>query len=303
MTDGEIIAFINYITYMVAALLIIANLVVLFTKAAASYTRVKEVLDLQASVRNPETAVQTAGLCADGETLRFENVSFAYQNGDPVLKNINFTLKKGETLGIIGATGSGKTTLISLIPRFYDVTQGRIFFCGRDIRSMDLKELRSKVSIAAQKAALFSGTVAENIRQGKADAGEDAVRAAAEAAQAAEFIERLPNGYDTLVERGGANFSGGQKQRLSIARALVREPELLILDDSTSALDYGTESRLRAAIGRMGIQNIIVVAQRAGSIKTADKILVLEDGEIADAGTHEELSGRCEIYQEILRLS
>ena len=303
MTDGEMIAFINYITYMVTALLVIANLVVLFTKAAASYARVKEILETNISIQNPIEADIDCEIEPDHNTLSFQNVSFSYHGGEPALKNITFSLKKGETLGIIGGTGSGKTTLVNLIPRFYDPTEGEIFIFGKEIRKQSLDFLRSRISIAAQKAVLFSGTIAENIRQGKKDAGEDEVRAAACAAQADEFIERLPDGYDTQVERGGANFSGGQKQRLSIARALVRKPNILILDDSTSALDYGTESRLHTAVSECKIDNIIIVAQRVGSIKNADKILVLEDGVCVGQGTHEELVESCAVYQEILRLS
>lgn len=303
MTDGEMIAFINYITYMVTALLVIANLVVLFTKAAASYARVKEILDTDVSIQNPIESDFGCEMEQDDTTLSFQNVSFSYHGGEPALKNITFSLKKGETLGVIGGTGSGKTTLINLIPRFYDPTEGEIFVFGKEIREQSLDFLRSRISVAAQKAVLFSGTIAENIRQGKKDAGEDEVRAAACAAQAEEFIERLPDGYDTQVERGGANFSGGQKQRLSIARALVRKPNILILDDSTSALDYGTESRLRMAVSERKIDNIIIVAQRVGSIKNADKILVLDDGACVGQGTHEELAESCAVYREILRLS
>ena len=301
MTDGEIIAFINYITYMVTALLVIANLVVLFTKAAASYARVNEVLKTKASITNP--TVNAASEAEEKPAVSFENVTFSYNNGEPALQNISFTLKKGEILGIIGGTGSGKSTLINLIPRFYDVTKGRICVFGKDVREMNLQELRSKISIAAQKAVLFSGSVENNIRQGMQNATEEDIRAAASAAQADEFIERLPKGYQTYVERGGANFSGGQKQRLSIARALVRKPQILILDDSTSALDYGTESKLRSAVSQMQVDNIIIVAQRVGSVKNADKILVLEDGACAGIGTHEELSESCEVYRDILRLS
>lgn len=303
MTDGEIIAFINYITYMVTALLVIANLVVLFTKAAASYSRVKEILATDASVRDPESPERFEAEHTAQDTLTFQNVSFSYHGDEPALKHISFSLKKGETLGIIGGTGSGKTTLVSLIPRFYDVTEGKIFLFGKEIKSVPLADLRAEIAVAAQKAVLFSGTVAENIRQGDPEASDEAVAAAAQAAQAAEFIERLPNGYDTRVERGGANFSGGQKQRLSIARALVRKPKILILDDTTSALDYGTEARLRAAVAELDIDNIIIVAQRIGSIQNADRILVLEDGVCVGQGTHQELAATCPVYQEILQLS
>ncbi len=303
MTNGEIIAFINYIAYMVTALLVIANLMVLFTKAAASYARVREILDTEILIEDPLPAESAAGTMDPACTISFQNVSFSYHGGEPALKNITFSLRKGETLGVIGGTGSGKTTLVNLIPRFYDAAEGEIYVFGEEVRRQPLGVLRGRISVAAQKAVLFSGTVAENIRQGNPAADEAAVAAAARAAQADDFIERLPEGYHTQVERGGVNFSGGQKQRLSIARALVRNPDILILDDSTSALDYGTESRLRAAIADQKIDNVIIVAQRAGSIKNADKILVLEDGVCVGLGTHAELMESCEVYQEIVRLS
>lgn len=302
MTDGEIIAFINYITYMVTALLVIANLVVLFTKAAASYSRVKEVLDTEVSVRDGS---RNEAADEDAEyTLEFKNVSFSYNEGaEPALKNISFQLRKGETLGIIGGTGSGKTTLIDLVPRFYDANEGEVFVFGKNVKDIQTDALRSKISLAAQKAALFSGTVRENILMGNENASFEDVSLAAKAAQAADFIETLPEGYDTRVERGGVNFSGGQKQRISIARALVRKPRILILDDSASALDYATEARLRQAVSEMKFDNLIIAAQRAGSVMNADKILVLEDGMCVGQGTHKELSETCDVYKEILRLS
>lgn len=302
MTDGEIIAFINYITYMVTAILVIANLVVLFTKAAASYSRVKEVLDTEVSLGEGS---RSEADYEDAEyTLKFRNVSFSYNEGsEPALKNISFALRKGETLGIIGGTGSGKTTLINLVPRFYDVSGGEVFVFGKNVKNIQTDVLRSKISLAAQKAVLFSGTVKENILMGNEDASLEEAAIAAKAAQAADFIEALPEGYDTRVERGGVNFSGGQKQRISIARALVRKPRILILDDSASALDYATEARLRRAISEMEFDNLIIAAQRAGSVMNADKILVLEDGVCVGQGTHKELSETCDVYKEILQLS
>lgn len=327
MTSGEIIAFINYISYMVTALLVTANLVILFTRAYASYGRITEIFETEGSIGGPADAAEDrlpAGLSAGSgagpggagsaempPAVRFEHVTFAYSEGaEPVLKDVSFTLAQGGTLGIIGGTGSGKSTLISLIPRFYDVSEGTVYVNGQDVRSVPVQALRGRISVVAQKAVLFSGTVEENIRQGKKDASEQEVRHAAETAQAAEFIQRLPDGYDTIVERGGMNFSGGQKQRLSIARALVRKPEILILDDSTSALDYATEAALRSALrkasqgpGEAGKQTVIIVAQRAGSVRHADQILVLDDGRVAAMGTHDELYETCDIYKEICQLS
>ncbi len=307
MTGGEMIAFINYITYMVTALLVIANLVVLFTKAAASYARVKEVLDTavqdepsaQCGPRAQDTAAGPSDI-----TLEFRNVTFSYNNAnEPALKNISFTLRKGETLGITGVTGSGKTTLINLIMGFYRPSEGDIFLFGRNVNSVPAAELRRDIALAAQKAVLFSGTVYENILLGNDKASEEDVRKAAECAQASGFIEALPGGYETYVERGGANFSGGQRQRMSIARALVRKPRLLILDDSTGALDYVTESKLRAALSQMTYDNLIISAQRTSGISHADKIMVLDDGECVGFGTHGELSETCDVYKSILQLS
>lgn len=301
MTQGEIVAFINYISYMIAALIVVANLIILFTKAAASASRVNEVLDTQATVLDDETKDYPAGSTDD--VVEFRSVTFAY--GDvtvPALDNISFHLKRGETLGVIGSTGSGKSTLVHLIPRFYDVTSGQVLFGGKDVRSYPQKQLRDKIGVALQKTELFSGTISDNIRLGKEDATDDEIRHAAYAAQAMEFIENMPKAFDTYVERGGVNLSGGQKQRLNIARALVREPELLILDDSSSALDYATDAALRKELNRFTRENgmsTIIVSQRISSVRNADKILVLDDGETAGFGTHAELLANCAVYQEI----
>jgi len=298
MSQGEMIAFINYVSYMVAAMLVIANLVVLYTRAAASAMRVREVLDTQSSITDsPDYSPSITGNpdCA----VEFKNVSFAY-NTQETLKDISFSLKKGETLGIIGATGSGKSSLINLIPRFYDVSSGAVFVNGIDVRQYKISDLRSKISIVNQKASLLSGTVADNIRQGNPNATDAEVEMAARLAQASTFIERLPLKYQSVVERDGANFSGGQKQRLSIARALVRNPEILILDDSSSALDYSTDASIRSnlrTISRDMIQ--IIVTQRAESISHADYILVLDCGDIVGFGKHHELYESCPIYREI----
>lgn len=301
MTQGEIVAFINYISYMITALIVVANLIILFTRAAASGARVNEVLDTQATVLDNEKQNHPAG--NPDNVIEFQNVTFAY--GDvsvPVLEDISFCLRKGETLGIIGSTGSGKSTLVHLIPRFYDVTSGQVLFAGKDVRDYPQKVLRDKIGMALQKTELFSGTISENIRLGKENATDDEVRHAAQDAQAMEFIENMPKAFDTYVERGGANLSGGQKQRLNIARALVREPELLILDDSSSALDYATEAALRRELKRFTKENgmsTIIVSQRISSVRDADKILVLDDGKTAGIGTHTELLENCAVYREI----
>ena len=301
MTQGEIVAFINYISYMITALIVVANLIILFTRAAASGARVNEVLDTQATVLDNEKQNHPSG--NPNNVIEFQNVTFAY--GDvsvPALEDITFCLRKGETLGIIGSTGSGKSTLVHLISRFYDVTSGQVLFAGKDVRNYPQKVLRDKIGMALQKTELFSGTISENIRLGKENATDDEVRHAAQAAQAMEFIENMPKAFDTYVERGGANLSGGQKQRLNIARALVREPELLILDDSSSALDYATDAALRKELKRFTKENgmsTIIVSQRISSVRDADKILVLDDGKISGIGTHAELLENCAVYREI----
>ncbi len=299
MTQGEIIAFTNYISYMVAALLVTANLVILFTRAWASAGRIREVFDTVSSL--PEPAANTQSEDTEAPLLTFDQVTFRYHpDGDAALDGISFSLNTGETLGIIGGTGSGKSTLVNLIPRFYDVSDGAILWKGQDIRTISLEKLRQNISCVMQKAVLFSGTVGDNIRQGKPDASLEEVEEAAAAAQAAEFIRRLPQGYDTRVERGGNNFSGGQKQRLSIARALVRRPALLILDDSSSALDYGTEAALRRDLKTFTEgMTVILVAQRASTVRHADHILVLDDGKCVGWGTHSQLYETSPVYREI----
>ena len=299
MTQGEIVAFINYISYIIQALIMLANLIILFTRASASSARVAEVFETESSVKNNESEKhEESDSCFAAE---FKNVSFKYnQDSETALRNINFKLRKGETLGIIGGTGSGKTTLVNLIPRFYDVTGGAVFVNGKDVRSYKIQDLRRKIGTVLQKAVLFTGTVSENIRQARKDASGDEVKKAAETAQASEFIEKMPKGYDTLITRGGSNLSGGQKQRLNIARALLQNPEVLILDDSSSALDYMTDLKLRSALKNSTRQmSVIIVSQRVSSVQDADSILVLDDGEQVGYGTHEKLLESCEVYREI----
>lgn len=297
LSQGEVIAFINYITQILNAMIVVANLVVLYTKAYASALRVGEVLETQPAITYGEKSVGAKSENA----VEFKNVSLTYAGSKvPALDNINLTVRTGETLGIIGGTGSGKSTLVSLIPRFYDVTQGEILLNGIPIKEYSEDALRDTVAIVQQRAALFSGTVADNMRMAKADVTMEEMRKAADVAQATEFIDRLEDGFDTHVSQGGNNLSGGQKQRLTIARALVKNSPILILDDSASALDYATDANLRRAIKEnTDSQTVIIVSQRVNSVKDADRIVVLDDGEIVGIGTHRELIKTCEIYKEI----
>ena len=297
LSQGEVIAFINYITQILNAMIVVANLVVLYTKAYASALRVGEVLETQPAITYGEKSVGAKSENA----VEFKNVSLTYAGSKvPALDNINLTVRTGETLGVIGGTGSGKSTLVSLIPRFYDVTQGEILLNGIPIKEYSEDALRDTVAIVQQRAALFSGTVADNMRMAKADVTMEEMRKAADVAQATEFIDRLEDGFDTHVSQGGNNLSGGQKQRLTIARALVKNSPILILDDSASALDYATDAKLRRAIKEnTDSQTVIIVSQRVNSVKDADRIVVLDDGEIVGIGTHRELIKTCEIYKEI----
>ena len=293
MTTGEIIAFINYVNQILLALIVVANLVITFTKAYASAGRVLEVLETASSIAGAAVPPKED---AAAPAVEFDHVSFSYDDGEDELTDVSFAVPRGAAVGVIGGTGSGKTTLMSLIARFYDVRTGTVRVGGVDVRDYPLDALRGKIGLVPQKAELFTGTVAENIRWGRPDADGEAVRRAAVIAQAAEFIERLPQGYDSPVERGGANFSGGQKQRLTIARAMVREPEILILDDASSALDYATDAALRRAVRQASrAMTVFTVSQRA------DCILVMDDGRLAGVGTHEELLASCGVYQEICR--
>ncbi|MGN0108374.1 MAG: ABC transporter ATP-binding protein [Hominilimicola sp.] len=297
LSQGEVIAFINYITQILNAMIVVANLVVLYTKAYASALRVGEVLSVEPAIKYGDKHVGAKSENA----VEFKNVSLTYAGSKvPALDNINLTVRTGETLGVIGGTGSGKTTLVSLIPRFYDVTEGEILINGAPIKDYSEDALRDTVAIVQQRAALFSGTVTENLRMAKADATMEEMRKAADVAQATEFIDRLENGFDTYVSQGGNNLSGGQKQRLTIARALVKNSPILILDDSASALDYATDANLRRAIKEnTDSQTVIIVSQRVNSVKDADRIVVLDDGEIVGIGSHKALIKTCEIYKEI----
>ena len=313
LTQGEVIALVNYMSQILVELVKMANLTVTLTKAAACGNRVQDVLETKSSMEFlPETGMQAQGctgkaldgraVVTDAETaVEFKHVSLTYAGaGSEALTDISFSVKKGETMGIIGGTGSGKTSIVNLIPRFYDATKGGVFVDGRNVKGYTKDALREKVSIVPQKAALFAGTIAENLRWGKKEASGEELWRALEISQAKEFVEKKEGGLNADVLQGGKNLSGGQRQRLTIARALVRRPEILILDDSASALDFATDAALRRALRTMdGAPAVFIVSQRTSSMRHADKILVLEDGHMAGLGTHEELLKTCPVYQEI----
>lgn len=313
LTQGEVIALVNYMSQILVELVKMANLTVTLTKAAACGNRVQDVLETKSSMEFlPETGMQAQGctgkaldgraVVTDAETaVEFKHVSLTYAGaGSEALTDISFSVKKGETMGIIGGTGSGKTSIVNLIPRFYDATKGGVFVDGRNVKGYTKDALREKVGIVPQKAALFAGTIAENLRWGKKEASGEELWRALEISQAKEFVEKKEGGLNADVLQGGKNLSGGQRQRLTIARALVRRPEILILDDSASALDFATDAALRRALRTMdGAPAVFIVSQRTSSMRHADKILVLEDGHMAGLGTHEELLKTCPVYQEI----
>lgn len=338
LSQGVIIAFINYVTQILLALIVVSNLVVIFTRASSSASRINEVLATVSSVpdtaalpssvkagtqANPAQDEQGADNKAPGSwgdsgsrsvsgsrsgsdnysdtAVSFENVSFGYnETGELALSDISVSVARGETIGIIGGTGSGKSTFVNLIPRFYDIKRGALKVFGTDVKNYPLAGLRERIAMVPQKASLFSGTIGENIRWGKPDATDEEVRAAARVAQAEEFINKLPGGYDTMVARGGLNLSGGQKQRLTIARAVVGRPDILILDDSSSALDYATDAALRRELKAYGGgMTVLIVSQRVATIKDADRIIVLDEGRIAGVGSHAELLAGCEVYRQI----
>ena len=301
LTQGEIIAFINYMTQVLLALVVVANLVVTFTKASASASRVNEVFETEISVADTARSPISIPSKADVPLLEFKQVSFSYHdNEEYALQDISLQIHAGETVGIIGGTGSGKSTLVQLIPRFYDVSRGELLLYGIPVQNYPLSQLRAMIGMAPQKAAVVSGTIATNLRWGDQTADNDALWDALRTAQAAEFVESKPGGLAYEIRQGGQNLSGGQKQRLTIARALVSKPDILILDDSSSALDYATDAALRKAI-RRDIQGstILLVSQRVSSIRHADKIIVLDDGCVAGVGTHDELLQSCKVYHEI----
>jgi ATP-binding cassette, subfamily B, multidrug efflux pump len=298
---GEILAFINYLTQILFSLMMVTFMLVNFSRAKVSGDRIQEVLQAEVDITDSKEATDVP---IGSGRVTFENVSFRYEGagGEPVLDNISFTAEPGEVVAILGATGSGKSTLVNLIPRLYNVTEGRILIDGRDIRSIKLKTLRDSISVVLQESILFSGSIKENISWGKDDARGDEIIEAAKAAQAHDFITNFPEGYETKLGQRGVNVSGGQKQRLSIARAIIKKPPILILDDSTSAVDMATEAKIQKALKElMSHTTCFVIAQRISTVLEADKIIVLEDGKIVSMGNHEELLKTSSVYQDIYR--
>jgi ATP-binding cassette subfamily B protein len=296
---GSLFAFLQYAMQILFALLMVSMMFVMLPRAEASAKRINEVLAVKPEINDAEE-VKTA----DDERgyVEFQDVTFSYPGAEePALANISFSARPGEVTAIIGGTGAGKTSLVSLIPRFYDVDSGRVLVDSVDVREMSQVHLRAKIGFVPQKAVLFSGSIIENLRYGKEDASEEEMRHAADIAQATEFIAGMPDGFDAVISQGGTNVSGGQKQRLSIARALVRKPEIYVFDDTFSALDFKTDAKLRIAL-KKEIHNatVLIVAQRVSTVMDADQIIVLDEGHIAGIGTHRELMGSCEVYREIV---
>ena len=299
LSQGEVIALVNYMSQILVELVKLANLIITVTKAVACGNRIQSIFEIKPSMAEGSRRYSVDS--KDGYAVEFKNVNLCYNEGaDNSLTGIDFSVKKGETVGIIGGTGSGKSSLVGLIPRFYDATQGEVLVDGVNVNEYSFDELREHVGIVMQKAVLFKGTIRENLKWGRNDATDEELWAAIDAAQAREFVQTKDGGLDFEIAQGGKNLSGGQKQRLTIARALVRKPDILILDDSASALDYATDAKLRAAIAALpGNMTVFIVSQRTASIMHADKIIVLDDGKIVGMGTQEELLENCEVYKEI----
>ena len=299
LTQGQVIALVNYMNQILLALVVVANLVVIFTKSAACAARVNEVLDTKPSIEGKETT--KGNVDPSAPAVRFDNVSFSYHdNSEYALEDISFTAGKGQTIGIIGGTGSGKSTLVNLIPRFYDTSKGAVSVCGTDVRNYNLGDLRKKIAVVPQKAVLFSGTIRENMKWGGDNITDEQIWRALKISQAYEFVERLDKGLDHEILQGGKNLSGGQKQRLTIARAIAADPEILILDDSASALDFATDAKLRTAIKENCTNmTVFLISQRANTVKNADRIIVLDDGKMVGTGTHKELLQTCTDYCQI----
>lgn len=297
ISQGEVVALVNYMSQILVELVKLANLIITVTKAIACGNRVQSIFEMETSMVDGNGSKKED----TGYIVEFRNVSMRYKGaGADTLTGIDFKAKPGDTIGIIGGTGSGKSSVVNLIPRFYDVTEGQVMVDGMDVREYKITDLRDKIGIVPQKAVLFAGTVRSNLAWGKEDATEEEMQQALSVAQAAEVVDKKDGKLDAEVEQGGKNFSGGQKQRLTIARALVKQPEILIMDDSSSALDYATDAKLRQAIHNMPSRpTVFIVSQRAASIMYADKIIVLDDGTVAGTGTHEELLKDCSVYQEI----
>ena len=301
ITQGAVVALINYMSQILVELIKLANLIININKSIACGNRIESIFELQSSIKEPETTKTLPKEGGEVPEVEFSHVCLTYaQAGEESLTDIDFTVKKGETIGVIGGTGSGKSSVVNLIPRFYDATKGSVKVEGRDVREYTLEDLRSRIGMVLQKAVLFKGTIRENMRWGNENATDEELMQALEIAQAKEFVDKKEGGLDFLVEQGGKNLSGGQRQRLTIARAIVKKPDILILDDSASALDFATDAKLRMAIRDMENRaTVFIVSQRAASIMYADKIIVLDDGQVVGMGTHEELLAGCEVYQEI----
>lgn len=303
ITQGEVVALVNYMSQILVELIKLANLIITVTKAIACAKRVSDVLDIEEGngAENIQTKEKDEKSKDELIKVEFSHVSMAYHgSGECAVADLDFQAHTGETVGIIGGTGSGKSTLVNLIPRFYEVSQGAVFIDGKDVREYDIKTLRSKIGVVMQKAVLFHGTIRENLKWGNEGATDEQLYAALESAQAMDVIRAKEKGLDEVIEQGGRNLSGGQRQRLTIARALVRRPEILILDDSSSALDYATDARLRAALKQLDYHpTVFIVSQRTASVQSADCILVMDDGELAGKGTHAQLLESCGVYREI----
>lgn len=297
LSQGDIIALVNYMTQIMLAMVVVADLVVIFTRASASAQRINEIFETKTSVT--EEKAEKNPTAENDNAIEFRNVSFSYGEGE-ALKNVTFSIKKGETLGIIGGTGSGKSTFVNLIPRFYDATKGHVLVNGVDVKKYEIETLREKIGVVAQKTVLFKGSLRKNMQWGKEKATDDEIIKALKIAQSWDFVEKLPGKLDFDVAQGGKNFSGGQRQRLTIARALVKQPDILILDDSFSALDFATDANLRKELKEQTSgMTVVIVSQRASTIRNADKIVVLDEGECVGIGTHQELYKNCSEYREI----
>ena len=302
ITQGEVVALVSYMSQILVELVKLANLIINLTKSFACANRIEEILDTKSSLETAQAAFDdTNAVWSGDERVVFDHVGMTYAGAtEESLTDINLHVKAGQTIGIIGGTGSGKSSLVNLIPRFYDVSSGALYVDGKDVRAYDLTRLRDKIGIVMQKAVLFSGSIRENLLWGNPDATEEQLWKALEAAQAVDVVKGKSAGLDEKIEEGGKNLSGGQKQRLTIARAIVKDPDILILDDSASALDFATDARLRAALKNLqGQKTIFIVSQRTSSIQFADQIVVLDDGKAVGIGTHDELLNTCEVYREI----
>ena len=301
ITQGQVVALVNYMSQILVELIKLANLIININKSIACGNRIQSVFEMQSSVLDPKEAVSVEKDKEKVPAAEFSHVSLTYAGaGEESLTDIDFAVQKGETVGIIGGTGSGKSSVVNMIPRFYDATKGSVKVNGVDVRDYTLEDLRSRIGMVLQKAVLFKGTIRENLLWGNENATDEELMQALTIAQAKEFVDKKEGGLDFMIEQGGKNLSGGQRQRMTIARAVVKKPEILILDDSASALDFATDAKLRMAIRDMEEKaTVFIVSQRAASIMFADKIIVLDDGEIVGMGTHEELLKQCEVYQEI----